>query len=208
MAINIECDECGRTYRIKDELAGKRIHCKECSAVIQVPLSDSDDDWEVDEAEDDGDVDHPPQRNSRRASGKPRSNAKPVTIIVALICLGLMIGISLLNILGGFIIDPALIPGAPPGGANPNAVKAGFIFGVCIKLLIQIIIFLGIMKRRRDSRIGGAILGAINLLLMAGRIAFSAVQFGEMVELVIGIVLRLIFIGCLMAPASGDYCRK
>ena len=34
MATNIECDECGKTYRVRDEMGEKRIRCKECSAVI------------------------------------------------------------------------------------------------------------------------------------------------------------------------------
>jgi hypothetical protein len=37
MAIVCQCDECGREYRIRDELAGKRVKCKECGAPISIP---------------------------------------------------------------------------------------------------------------------------------------------------------------------------
>lgn len=33
----IECSGCGKTYRIKSELAGKRVTCKACGVKIQVP---------------------------------------------------------------------------------------------------------------------------------------------------------------------------
>ncbi len=33
----VECPGCGKTYRIKSELAGKRVTCKVCGAKIQVP---------------------------------------------------------------------------------------------------------------------------------------------------------------------------
>jgi hypothetical protein len=36
MAISVEC-ECGKTIKVKDELAGKKIKCPECQAVLTVP---------------------------------------------------------------------------------------------------------------------------------------------------------------------------
>lgn len=50
MPISVTCEECNKTYRVKDELAGKRIKCKECGAPISIPdpeaeefVNDSDD---------------------------------------------------------------------------------------------------------------------------------------------------------------------
>ncbi len=38
MAIPVTCT-CGQAYRLSDELAGKRVRCKRCSAVLAVPAS-------------------------------------------------------------------------------------------------------------------------------------------------------------------------
>ncbi|QDT63451.1 hypothetical protein [Calycomorphotria hydatis] len=44
MPIEVTCHKCGRDYRLKDELAGKRIRCKSCETRIEVPWGD-DDPW-------------------------------------------------------------------------------------------------------------------------------------------------------------------
>jgi len=42
MSLSVACPGCGREYRVKDELAGKKIRCKECDAVIAIPQPDED----------------------------------------------------------------------------------------------------------------------------------------------------------------------
>lgn len=37
MSIRVVCDRCGKKYRVKDEFAGRRVHCKICRAVLNVP---------------------------------------------------------------------------------------------------------------------------------------------------------------------------
>lgn len=37
MAIAFSCPQCGKGYRVKDELAGKPVACKECAAPMRVP---------------------------------------------------------------------------------------------------------------------------------------------------------------------------
>ncbi len=37
MPIPFSCSECEKQLRVKDELAGKRIKCPECAAVVLVP---------------------------------------------------------------------------------------------------------------------------------------------------------------------------
>jgi Suppressor of fused protein (SUFU) len=37
MTISIACEKCGFRYKLKDELAGKKVKCKECQAVFVVP---------------------------------------------------------------------------------------------------------------------------------------------------------------------------
>lgn len=38
MAIATSCDECGRDYSVKDELAGKKFKCKDCGAIVVIPV--------------------------------------------------------------------------------------------------------------------------------------------------------------------------
>ena len=45
MAISVECSACGQSYRLKDEMAGRRIRCKACQTPIEVPLSETEEEW-------------------------------------------------------------------------------------------------------------------------------------------------------------------
>lgn len=40
MPIPLDCD-CGRSFRVKDQLAGRKIRCPECSNVLAVPLPEA-----------------------------------------------------------------------------------------------------------------------------------------------------------------------
>ena len=45
MSIHVSCEECFYDYSVKDQLAGKRIKCKECGAAIRIPThQESEDD--------------------------------------------------------------------------------------------------------------------------------------------------------------------
>ena len=64
MPIKIECDECGKKYRLPDDRAGEWIECRECGADIEVP--------------DDGDAardEKPRRRGSGSSSGRGRRKA-------------------------------------------------------------------------------------------------------------------------------------
>lgn len=47
MTIDLQCDDCGKRYRLKDSLAGRRIKCKDCGAAINVidPADAMEDEW-------------------------------------------------------------------------------------------------------------------------------------------------------------------
>ena len=46
MTIEFECPECSREYRIKDELAGRKVTCKGCGSRISIPNGyEDDDEW-------------------------------------------------------------------------------------------------------------------------------------------------------------------
>ena len=37
MALKVQCESCGKVYRVRDELAGKKLKCKSCGHALQVP---------------------------------------------------------------------------------------------------------------------------------------------------------------------------
>ncbi len=46
MTIEFECPECSRKYRVKDELAGRKVSCKDCGSRISVPDGyEENDEW-------------------------------------------------------------------------------------------------------------------------------------------------------------------
>jgi Suppressor of fused protein (SUFU) len=38
MTIRVACDRCGKGYKVRDEFAGRKVKCKICQAVLDVPL--------------------------------------------------------------------------------------------------------------------------------------------------------------------------
>lgn len=40
MALVIQCNDCGKRYRVSDDKAGARVRCRECDAVLQIPGPD------------------------------------------------------------------------------------------------------------------------------------------------------------------------
>jgi phage FluMu protein Com len=39
--IQFSCTKCGHTYRASDNYAGKRVRCKQCSTVNQIPSAET-----------------------------------------------------------------------------------------------------------------------------------------------------------------------
>ncbi len=37
MPIDVQCQKCGKSYRVQDSMAGKKGKCKECGGVLEVP---------------------------------------------------------------------------------------------------------------------------------------------------------------------------
>lgn len=70
MTISIECENCGRQYNVRDDLAGKTIKCKECAEPILIESDDIE--------SDDEEFAPPPSRQPRRrpaADRPPRSRS-------------------------------------------------------------------------------------------------------------------------------------
>ncbi len=75
MPIELNCPECGKSYKLQDALAGKKVRCKACSAVMVVPQTEGLDDFadlvDVDDVED---YDSPPPKARRRSTVSRRSD--------------------------------------------------------------------------------------------------------------------------------------
>ena len=63
MPIPLDCD-CGRSFRIKEQLAGKKVRCPDCSTVLAVPAPDADDEVATALLADDPSDEHAPARRS------------------------------------------------------------------------------------------------------------------------------------------------
>ncbi len=69
--IPIQC-ACGRNLRLKDELAGKRVRCPECSETVKVPAAEPDDAF-LEDIEDDSAEELPKARSRSTRSTKKAS---------------------------------------------------------------------------------------------------------------------------------------
>lgn len=71
MAIQFECSDCGKSLRVKDEFAGKKLRCPECETVLKIPEAD---DGEAEFYDDDEEQE---QRASRRTPTARASKSNP-----------------------------------------------------------------------------------------------------------------------------------
>lgn len=93
MSISVKCKNCGRSYSVKDEHAGKKFRCQECQAQVIVPKAETfdADDWDAgeegdefgadtyDDYEDYGDYESaapPPPRRAPKKKKKPAQSKK------------------------------------------------------------------------------------------------------------------------------------
>ena len=47
MPIDVECKNCGKTLKLKDELAGKKGKCPQCGGIIEIPAAQETDEYEL-----------------------------------------------------------------------------------------------------------------------------------------------------------------
>jgi hypothetical protein len=93
MAISVECSACGQTYRLKDEMAGRKIRCKACQTPIEVPVAETEEEW--------GETSWPATGSGRggasrktKAVPKKSGNSKSVLIVVGAVA-GLVLLVAL-----------------------------------------------------------------------------------------------------------------
>jgi len=76
MAISLQC-ACGRSLRLKDHLAGKRVKCPDCNSVLEVPQPDVVEDAVVDDSIPEVEEAPPPRSQSYRPNYEARRPAPP-----------------------------------------------------------------------------------------------------------------------------------
>jgi WD40 repeat protein len=121
MTISIECDLCGKKYKLNDSLAGKKLTCKECGSSIRVPNGDDDDDDDFDDA-----PVAPRKKAAAPARRKKKSGGSNAGLIIGLVAGG---GVALLGIVG-LVIAFAFGRSSPPpignvGGPTPPPMVPG-----------------------------------------------------------------------------------
>ena len=204
MAIKIECGDCGKTYTVKDEMEGKKIRCKECSAVIVV-RSESGEDWN-EEVEEEF---LPPVRKSSKSKRTRRSEfgGRPITAWIAISCLVAMMAITLFGALRVVLME---MPFVPP--ERIVAVKGRGLLFIGIGLVIQLVILLGLLKGSSGMRMTGMILGGIMtcilLLSLLRTLTVPNAGLAELIGVCMAIGLRVTFIGCLLTPSASRHFNQ
>ncbi len=115
MSIAVECEICGKQYKLNDTLAGKKVNCKACGSAMMVPGGEDDDDvMEVD--------DRPARRKG--AGGKKAGRGKKKSSGAGLM-IGLLLGGGLAVVLVGgvviFVVMRMMSGGNPQAAQNPPA---------------------------------------------------------------------------------------
>jgi WD40 repeat protein len=120
MPIEVECFVCARTYRVPENLAGKRIKCKGCGDRLDVPASDSAE--EVAEEWDEAPAPRRSRSSRRPASSRKSSSGPPVALLAGGGALGLVVLVGLAwTFLGRN--PPAVVP-SPPATPAPASIAA------------------------------------------------------------------------------------
>ncbi len=129
MAITVKCD-CGKTLKLKDNAAGKRLRCPDCGGSVEVPEQD-----EYGEAYEEVIEEEYESRPSRRESGRSRSGGgrgrRPApkqsantSLIIGLAVGGVTaVGVAVLVFTLMRRPDPGLPVQAPPVAASPDPAK-------------------------------------------------------------------------------------
>ena len=79
MSLTVDCPECGKRYKVKDELAGKAIRCRECQATIRIPAAEADEEFNFDASEMEAEAppdELPPTRPKSKSAPKPVARKK------------------------------------------------------------------------------------------------------------------------------------
>ena len=202
MTIKVECGDCGQTYNMKDEMEGKKIRCKECSVVICVSAEDEDWDEEIEKNL------QPPVRksstNKKKAKGRSSSNGMPLFVRLGLICVGLMVVVSMIDLVG--IIT--LFAKFPAG----NSVLVGLAVWILLRIGIQLRVFFGVLDGTASTRFTSIVLAVMAALAIGAQLAAGGELLKDSPEyskqlLFQSILLCVVLIGCMLVPSTGNHMR-
>jgi hypothetical protein len=183
MPIAVYCAECQKEYRVKDELAGRRVRCPQ-GHVLTVPESettlDLDEPYEVEAAPA---ATMPPPREDHNPYASPRTDASvlkasaaptlkvglPAVTLIILGCLGL--GLSILSGIVAVVGEPpAVDPNAPPFVQAIQEGSRGTLAAVIQGLFVFVngAIILGAIQMLRFRSWGFALTASILAMLNFG----------------------------------------
>ncbi len=222
MPISASCPQCGKTYQVKDDFAGKKFRCKACQGVVSVPASQaaSGDPWDQLDlgsfqdqeagAEDDFGAPAPRRRPSGRKKSKSRGGGMPVTVIVALVFESILLLLKGLGLVGSVMtLDPC------SGIVNLVGVVlcGGAIFGYIqrvnvIRWISVVLSGIGILFYLSCG--GFFALGGLAVMKDADipqeQLAMFQGVMGIMVVVMFAVVVLYgVLLGCLVSPSAGDY---
>jgi uncharacterized membrane protein len=105
MSIEATCDECFYTYKVKEQNAGKKFRCKECDAVVTVPVPGEEEDLLGFEDEfEDPESEPIPVKKRSKSKKKKKPDQSDSFITQRTMILG---GVVLILFVGSFV-SPAL----------------------------------------------------------------------------------------------------
>ena len=216
MPIQVVCPNCDKTYKVKDEAAGKKLRCKTCETVIPIPAADvaEPDPWDV--LPEEGNENElppselPPVQRKKRPQGQAKrtragsGGGMPVTVIVSIVLCGVMIALNILAAIASLL-----------GADVTNGV------GGVIRLAVNATIIKGLVDRSNRLRWNAIFLDGIGLawaFLCGGAIVFFADgpkldnmpggKTGFVVILAFQIVLWIVDLTMLVSPSARDYCNQ
>jgi hypothetical protein len=173
MPIQVDCQQCGKEYRVADTAAGKKFRCKSCEGIVKVPAAESPqvpkDPW------DDLDLDAyespvggappttaplPRRRSSKPGRRKASRSGMPIPVIGAIVCESVLI---LLNVVGV--------------GGNLMEQNIGGACGSIFRILIEAAAIAGFVKAQKAAQITAlvlCVLGIVFGLTCSGVLMFAA----------------------------------
>jgi hypothetical protein len=228
MPVEARCSGCGRQYRLKDRLAGKKFRCRTCRTVVSVPdakaTSDPWDDLDLDSSRDQpGPAEYkfetppaPRRRRTRRKRSRSRrggGSGMPTTITIAIGCEVALILFYILD----FVRQVAI-----------GEFEAGHIVaGVCIQIFVAMVnagAALGYANRQNGIRWFSIVIASFNGLMCFG-CGMAAVLiptvFGENLPpdvemgsgemllegtlLIVSSIIRFVLVVCLLLRPSSEW---
>lgn len=135
MPVVVQCN-CGKKYRIGDDRAGRKLRCRECGGVIQIPVSKPTEEWdEFDDFGDDyGTVAAPPRKQSAaKSQRKSRNGQKKSAAAGGGMSPGVKFGIAggIVVVTAGIVVGILMMRGIIGGGrdkaqANAESAENGY----------------------------------------------------------------------------------